>query len=239
LEKIGHISDLKLDEDKGNSMVDSEDGLSVSARNISLSFPDSEKRVLEQISFDIKPNEKIVLDGISGSGKTILTKLLAGFYHVDDGELLIDNVPLSHYYMENYFSSIGVGLPTNQLFEGSIKDNILMGREIANDEIKQTLHFLRLNDFLKRQSHGIDTMIDSGGRRLPRGIIQKIQLARILIHRPKLLLLEEPLQFIEEQEKKRIIDFLMSKEFNATVLVVSDFYYWKEKCERIIDLNHL
>ncbi|MBS2211745.1 ABC transporter ATP-binding protein [Carboxylicivirga mesophila] len=239
LEKIGYVSDLKLDENKGTSTINNSTGLSVKARNISLSFPGEDIKVLNNISFDIAANEKVVLYGTSGSGKTILTKLISGLFNSTEGELLIDNVPISHYKRDDYFSSIGVGLPTNQLFEGSIRDNILMGRDLPDEALDKTLRFLHLDEFLRRQSYGIDSIIDSGGRRLPRGVIQKIQIARILIHKPRLLLLEEPLQFIEEDEKIRIIDYLTSKEFNCTVLVVSDFNYWKEKCERIIDLNQI
>ncbi|WP_430816786.1 peptidase domain-containing ABC transporter [Carboxylicivirga sp. RSCT41] len=237
LEKIGYITDLELDKNSGSATVTMENGLSVSARKLSVKFPGENRSVIDKLSFDIKPNEKVVLTGASGSGKSVLTKVLSGLYSISSGELLINNIPLSHYNRDNYFSSIGVNLPTNQLFEGTIKDNILMGREIPEIELNDMLHFLKLDDFLNYQPQGIDTSIDSGGRRLPRSIIQKIQLARILIHQPKLLLLEEPLQFLEEQEKKRIVDFITSDAFNATVIVVSDFSYWQQKCKQTIDLN--
>jgi ABC-type bacteriocin/lantibiotic exporter with double-glycine peptidase domain len=209
----------------------------VSAKSICVRFPKEDKTVIDNLSFEIKPNEKVVLQGKSGSGKSVLTKVLSGLYTISKGELLINDVPISHYDRDNYFGSIGVNLPTNQLFEGSIKDNILMGREFDETEVSEILHFLKLDSFLNYQPHGINTIIDSGGRRLPRGIIQKIQVARILIHQPKLLLLEEPLQFLEESEKIRIIDYLTSDSYKATIIVVSDFYYWQKKCQRTIDLN--
>lgn len=237
LEKIGYITDLELDKNSGTITVNSDNGLSVSARSVSVVFPKENKTVIDNLSFEIKPNEKVVLNGKTGSGKSVLTKVLSGLYTIKKGELLINNIPLSHYDRDNYFASIGVNLPTNQLFEGSIKDNILMGREFSENEINEILQFLKLEEFLNYQPYGIDTTIDSGGRRLPRSIIQRIQLARILVHQPKLLLLEEPLQFLEESEKIRIIDYLTSDAFKATVIVVSDFNYWQKKCNRTIDLN--
>jgi ABC-type bacteriocin/lantibiotic exporter with double-glycine peptidase domain len=237
LEKIGYITDLELDTNNGTTAVKNTTGLSVSAKSICVRFPKEDKTVIDYLSFEIKPNEKVVLQGKSGSGKSVLTKVLSGLYTISKGELLINDVPISHYDRDNYFGSIGVNLPTNQLFEGSIKDNILMGREFDETEVSEILHFLKLDSFLNYQPHGINTIIDSGGRRLPRGIIQKIQVARILIHQPKLLLLEEPLQFLEESEKIRIIDYLTSDSYKATIIVVSDFYYWQKKCQRTIDLN--
>ncbi|MCG8582134.1 MAG: ABC transporter ATP-binding protein/permease [Bacteroidales bacterium] len=237
LEKIGYITDLELDKNTGSATVNMEDGLSVTAKNISVTFPKENRAVIDKLSFDIKPNEKVVLKGVSGSGKSVLTKVLSGLYTISNGDLLINNIPLSHFDRDNYFSSIGVNLPTNQLFEGTIKDNILMGREFSENELNNMLHFLKLDEFLNYQPQGINTSIDSGGRRLPRSIIQKIQVARILIHQPKLLLLEEPLQFLEESEKIRIVDYLTSDAFKATVIVVSDFSYWQKKCQQTIDLN--
>ena len=237
LEKIGYITDLELDKDSGTITVNNDNGLSVSARSVSVVFPKENKTVIDNLSFEIKPNEKVVLNGKTGSGKSVLTKVLSGLYTIKKDELLINNIPLSHYDRDNYFASIGVNLPTNQLFEGSIKDNILMGREFSENKINGILQFLKLEEFINYQPYGIDTNIDSGGRRLPRSIIQRIQLGRILVHQPKLLLLEEPLQFLEESEKIRIIDYLTSDAFKATVIVVSDFNYWQKKCNRTIDLN--
>jgi len=237
LEKIGYITDLELDKNNGSVTLSKEEGLSVTARNITVAFPGESQSVIEKLSFEIKPNDKVVLKGPSGSGKSVLTKVLSGLYTIKRGELLINNIPISNTDRDDYHASIGVNLPTNQLFEGSIKDNILMGREATEKELNDMLAFLKLHDFLNYQPQGINTLVDSGGRRLPRSIIQKIQLARILIHQPKLLLLEEPLQFIEEAEKKRIVDYLTSDAFKATVIVVSDFNYWQQKCQRTIDLN--
>ncbi len=97
--------------------------------------------------------------------------------------------------------------------------------------------YLRLDEYLIHQPKGIESLVDSGGRRLPRSIIQKLHIARMMIGQPRLLLIEDPMEFIEEEEKKSIIDFIMSKERNWTVLVVSDYYYWKERCDRILELD--
>jgi len=237
LDKIGYVTDLKLDEDKGMAEINSHQGLSVKAKEIVFGFPDERKKILDNLSFDIESNEKIVLSGKSGSGKSLLLQVLAGIHNIEDGKLYVNEVPFSSYCRDTLYESFGVSFPTNQIFEGTFKENILVGRKISDNELLSILKLLKLDEYLIHQPKGLDSFVDSGGRRLPRSVIQKMLVARIIIGKPKLLLMEDPLQFIADREKMRIIDYIMDKDRNWTVLVVSDFYYWKEKCDRTIELS--
>ncbi len=238
LEKIGYVTDLKLDETNGKALINSDKGLSIKARELSFGFPDEKNKVINNISFEIKENEKVILTGKSGSGKSLLLQILAGIHEIDDGELYINDTPFATYQREMLYDSIGVSFPINQIFEGTFRENILLGRSIEDKDINEILKVLALDDYLIHQPFGIDGFVDSGGRRLPRGIIEKLLIARIIVNKPKLLLMEDPLQFTETKEKKRIIDYIMSKERNWTVVVVSDFYYWEETCDRVLELNN-
>ncbi len=237
LDKIGHVTDLKLDEHGGMATINTEGGLSLKAQEIVFGFPDEKRKIIDELSLEIAANEKVVLSGKSGSGKSVLLQVLAGIHQVEDGELYIDEVPFSNYNREQIHETFGISLPINQIFEGTFKENILLGREIPDKEISEIIKLLNLGEYLAHQPKGINSFVDSGGRRLPRSIIQKLHIARILIGKPQLLLMEDPLHFIEAEEKKNIIDYIMNDQRNWTVLVVSDFYYWKEKCDRIIELN--
>ncbi|MEL7021972.1 MAG: ABC transporter ATP-binding protein, partial [Bacteroidota bacterium] len=158
---------------------------------------------------------------------------------IEEGELYLNDIPFNNYQRHSLFSQIGVSLPINQIFEGTFKENILLGRKISNKSLNQTIKLLRLEKYLIHQPLGIDGFVDSGGRRLPRSIIQKLLIARILVGEPRLLLMEDPMQFIAEDEKKRIIDYIMHKDRKWTVLVISDYYYWKEKGQRVIQMDDL
>lgn len=237
LDKIGYVTDLSLDKPHGTVIVNNGKGLSVRAKEIVFGFPGEKNKVINDLSFDIKAGEKIVLNGRSGSGKSLLLQIISGMIEPEEGELYINNVPMSNYRREVLYDAFGVTFPVNQIFEGSFRENILMGRSIPDQEISEVLEVLQLDEYLLHQPAGMDTPVDSGGRRLPRSIIQKLHIARIIAGKPALLLMEDPLQFIEETEKRRIIDFLMDKNRDWTVIVVSDFNYWKEKCDRILDLN--
>ncbi len=237
LDKIGYVTDLKLDENKGKAIVNSEKGLSLKARELVFGFPDEKKKIFDNLSFDINANDKVVLVGKSGSGKSLLLQIMAGIHEVDDGELYVNDIPFSSYQSETLYESVGISFPVNQIFEGTFKENILLGRNIDDKEISEIIKLLKLDEYLIHQSQGIDSFVDSGGRRLPRSIIQKLLVARIIIGKPKLLLMEDPLLFIEEEEKKRIIDYIMDTKRNWTVVVVSAYKYWTEKSNKIIELK--
>ena len=185
----------------------------------------------------IAPKARVIVKGKTGSGKSTLIQVLAGIHKPQDGELSINNVPFENYQKEDLYKAIGMAFPTNELFEGTIKENITMGRECTDLKISEVISILGLSNYVAHQSKGVNTVIDSGGRRLPRSIIQKLLIARAVLGDPKLLLLEDPLQFVSEDEKKRIIDYLMDKDKDWTVIVVADYYYWTTKCTQVIDLK--
>jgi ABC-type bacteriocin/lantibiotic exporter with double-glycine peptidase domain len=237
LDKIGNVTDLALDKNNGISDLIAEKGLSINAKEITFGFPNEQVKQVKKLSFEANANEKIVLEGESGSGKSLLLQILAGMYEIEEGELYINDIPYTSYNRESLNENVGVAFAVNQIFEGTIKDNILFGRNIDEKRITEVLNILDLHSYIMRQPKGIESSVDSGGKSLPRSIIQKLLIARVIIDYPKLLLLEDPLQFVQIEEKKRIIDYIMHPEQNWTVIVVSDFYYWKEKCNRVISLR--
>jgi len=237
LDKIGYVTDLHLDKDIGKAVAFREDGLAVRAKEIVFGFPEGETKILNRLSFDIKANEKLVLTGESGSGKSLLLQILAGIHEIEDGGLYINEIPYANFERDQLSDQLGVSFPINQIFEGSYLDNILLGRVVPDEKLSAVVKLLKLDEYLVRQPKGIHGFVDSGGRRLPRSIIQKLLIARVIVGEPQLLLMEDPLQFIDEEEKKRIVDYFMDSERQWTVVIVSDFYYWKEKCDRFIVLQ--
>ena len=236
LEKIGFVTDLKLDSDNGVAMIEEEGGLAIKAVDIEFGFQGENKKIIEDLSFDIPPGSKVVVTGPSGSGKSLLLQIMAGIHDIDNGDLYINEIPFANYQRTNLHKNTGVAFPVNQLFEGTFRENVTMGREISERRINEVIKVLGLNEYFEHQPRGIETIVDSGGRRLPRTIIQKLQIARIIVSKPKLLLLEDPLQFVESSEKRRIIDYLMEEKRNWTVVVVGDSDYWMEKSNQIIAL---
>lgn len=238
LEKIGYVTDLELDDNQGAIVLEPDADIAIKATDISFGFEEDRKNVFEDLSFEIRAKQKVVLEGKSGTGKTLLLQVLAGIHQIDSGELCINNIPYVYYDREKLFQQFGVSLPSNQLFEGTIRENICMGRSFPEKRLSEVLRFLCLDEFVANRPQGVDGLIDSGGRRLPRSIIQKLTLARIIMSKPKLLLLEDPLLHIQEEEKVKIVDFLMDTDRDWTVVIISDFKYWNQKCEQIINLKN-
>ncbi len=236
LEKIGYVTDLKLDSDGGKLELEEDKALSVRAVDIEFGFPNERNKIIDGLSFEIPTGNKVVLSGKSGSGKTLLLHIMAGIHQIDGGEMYIEKVPFSNYRRDELYNKISVALPINQIFEGSFRENITLGRKVSSKELEEVMEVLQLDDYFAHQQGGMDSLVDSGGRRLPRSIIQKVLIARNIICNPRLLLFEDPLQFVEDEEKKRIIDYIMDEQRDWTVVVVSDFYYWQEKSNQIIKL---
>jgi len=237
LEKIGYVTDLALDKSIGTVELDSTEGVSIRARELLFGFPDDSKNILEDLSFDIKPNEKVVLEGKSGSGKTLLLQILSGIHTIQDGELSINRIPYQSYNRDSLYENMGVAFPTNQIFEGTFRENITIGRDIPDKDINEIIEVLELDNYLIHQPKGLNSIIDSGGRRLPRSIIQRIIVARMIVGKPKLLLMEDPLQFVELDIKKRIVDYILDSSRKWTCVIISDYTYWKEKSTRTIMLK--
>lgn len=237
LEKIGYVTDLDLDSHGGMAQITAIGGIGIKADGIAFSFPGDLQPVFENLSFDVSKSSKVLLKGASGSGKTVLLRVLAGIHKTDDGVLYFNGLPFDNYERKQLHQNIGVAFPTNQLFEGTFRENITMGKKISDRSISEVMDLLELNKYFVHRPQGLNGIVDSGGRTLPRSMIQKLYIARIIINQPKLLIMENPLQFIDNEEKKRIIDYLTDIQRPWTLIVVSDFEYWKEKTTQVIDLG--
>ncbi len=236
LDKIGYVTDLELDKETGSGELVTDKGLSIEVNNLYFKYPDEERYLFENLSFNISSGEKVWLRGVSGTGKSTLLNILARIHDVNKGEILINNRPISFYNRESFNDHISFINPNTGLFEGTIEENILLNRTIDKQILNEILDALNLTDYISKLKEGLKTEVDSEGRRMPRSIIQKIILARSLAGTPKLLLLEDPLQFIDEKEKNSIIDYIMSPNNPWTVIVIADYLYWADKSNQIIKL---
>ncbi|MGY5351491.1 peptidase domain-containing ABC transporter [Wenyingzhuangia sp. IMCC45533] len=236
LDKIGYVTDLELDKETGSGDLTTKEGLSVKVDGIDFMYPNEDSYLFQNLSFDIESGEKVWLKGDTGSGKSTLLNILARIHDANKGEVLINDRPIGFYKRESYNEHISFINPNTGLFEGTIEENILLNREIDQKVLSDVLDALQLTEYISKLKSGIKTEVDSEGRRMPRSIIQKIILARSLAGSPKLLLLEDPLQFIDEDEKKSIIDYIMNPNKNWTVIVIADHLYWADKSNQIIKL---
>jgi ABC-type bacteriocin/lantibiotic exporter with double-glycine peptidase domain len=174
------------------------------------------------VSFSVKPGEKIAVTGKDGSGKSTILKLLTGAYVDFNGSLLVNEVPLGNYNLEYLRSNTGIVLSQQDVFAGTLWENITLGNNnIDKAYISKLVNAISLSTYISNLKEGYDTVLDPTGNRLPKNVVQKILLARALAHKPKLLLLEEPWLGIDEAAKLKIQDLLVN-DVDATVIVATN-----------------
>jgi ABC-type bacteriocin/lantibiotic exporter with double-glycine peptidase domain len=221
VEKLSTITDKPLDEDGNIEMPKTAIGMQVQLNN--LTFELQGKIILKDISFLVEPGKKIAVMGADGSGKSTLLRLISGVFPEYEGGIIVDNVPLRNYQVDSYQHQTGVLINQQDIFYGTLLENITMGDvNIRPDEIMMLSSKVGLSDFIQDQPNGFATMLDPVGKRLSRSVIQKILLLRALINQPRLLLLEEPWRGLEDHNRQKIQDYLLEELKGVTVFVESN-----------------
>jgi ABC-type bacteriocin/lantibiotic exporter with double-glycine peptidase domain len=239
VEKIGQISDLKIEESHSNNDPKScYTNLTLELNEINFSFPDNSKKVLKNISLHIKQGEKIYLEGFNASGKTTLIRILSGLINPTSGLFFINDDTFKKIDLEQYRSQIATVVSGETPFEGTILENITFNNpEITGEQIRWAIEKVKLTNFIKSLPDGLDTKLLPDGKELSSSNAQKILLARSIINKPKMLLLEDALDKMDEIDANEVIDFIMDPSNNWTVIVTSKNKHWKQKSSRVIAID--
>lgn len=241
LEKIAQVTDLELEEN-GKTMLEVDEsakGLDVKLNDITFSYPNYYRPSLENLNLHIPTGSRIGVTGKNGSGKSTFVQVLAGYYKIQYGNLLYNDQTRSILDLDSLRKHIGLYYSEGDLFEGTIEENITMGREgISRQQIDKVCHDLFLNDFIKALPNGIKTKLDPQGQKLPRNITQKIFLARAVIRNPKLLIIETQLEDIDDNEASQIIDYLTDPEKKWTLVWVTTSGELLKKMENVVYLQN-
>jgi ABC-type bacteriocin/lantibiotic exporter with double-glycine peptidase domain len=240
LEKIAQVTDLELESDEGVQISDfcETGGLRVEMNQVMFGYPDSERFILRGIDLKIDCGDNVLIIGENNSGKSTLLHLIAGVYAPKSGYIAYNDFPQGNLDPENLRSVIGDCLMEEQLFEGTVFDNIALGRDGATFEnVKWAVKNLGLAEFIKALPQGYDTIIDPEGRKFSKGMIDKLLLARAIADKPRLLLIKDAFQSVRAEEKKTIVDFLMREDQPWTLVAVSSDDYIARKVDRILLLE--
>ena len=189
---------------------------------------------LENIDLHIRPGEKVAFVGESGSGKSTLTKLLMRFYNYTEGEILIDGIHLKEYDTESYRSLIGYVPQDILLFSGSIKENIRFGMPYISDEaVYKAAKAARADEFISKLPDGYDTLVGERGTTLSGGERQRIALARILLRRPQLMILDEATSSLDSLSEKAVMSTIDEMTQNITAIIVAHRLSSIVDCDKI------
>jgi ATP-binding cassette subfamily B protein len=207
---------------------------SVAFHNVTFGYSRHEP-VIKSVSLEIKPAERIGIVGKSGSGKTTLINLLARFYDVDEGAVLVDGVDVRDLDARDINRTVGIVLQEPFLFRGTIYENITYGRHDATPEqVLTAAKAANAHDFIVRHALGYDTYIGERGAGLSGGERQRISIARALLYDPKILVLDEATSNVDTESEQLIQGALMRVTQGRTTIAIAHRLSTLKNSDRII-----
>jgi len=185
-------------------------------------YKNNEKWVLDNINLTIKPGETVGIIGSTGSGKSTLVQMIPRLYDADKGEVLIDGINVKDYSLKHLRDGVGIVLQKNVLFSGTIKENLLWGNENASDEeIVKYAKIAQAHGFITSFEKGYETDLGQGGVNLSGGQKQRLCIARTLLKKPKILILDDSTSAVDTATEARIQEAFRNELKNMTKIIIA------------------
>lgn len=236
VDKISQVTDLPLEKVGGIDLRKEEvdKGFSIEIKNMSYAYPGSEELALKDINLGISCGTKLCISGPNDSGKTTLTNTLAGLNHKYKGMITINNYSLRDLDYTNMRDKIAKNVSQEDIFEGSILDNITVGKpQVSVSDAIEAINMVGLSDKVNTLPNGLNTHILSGGKGFSSSFVSKIILARCLVKKPKLMILNDYFHSFQRSEKEKLIGLVMDMSI-CTVIAVSNDPAVMSACDRVI-----
>jgi len=206
----------------------------VEFKNVSYSYTKNNEYVLKDISFTVRKGEKIGIIGSTGSGKSTLAKLLPRLYDVDQGEIYIDDVNVKAYDLQKLRASIGFVPQKALLFSGSIEENLRYGKEDATyDELELASSSACATEFINKLEDSYQYNLTQGATNLSGGQKQRISIARALVRKPSILVLDDSTSAVDAKSESVIQEALRSRYSGTTTFLIAS------KISSIIDADKI
>jgi ABC-type multidrug transport system fused ATPase/permease subunit len=206
--------------------------------DVSFSYVDG-LSALRHISFHAPPGTTTALVGATGAGKSTLVNLLVRFYEFDSGQIYVDDKPVREYHLRNLRESIGVVTQESFLFNGSIRENLLMGKPTAtNAELWRAVDAANARQFIERLPQGLDSVVGERGVKLSVGEKQRLSIARALLKDPPILILDEATASVDTATERLIQEALEHLMANRTSIVIAHRLSTIVGADQILVLDH-
>ena len=234
-EGIFALLDSPTEQDQGKQVLTHCRG-DIAFKHVSFIYPETQKKVLQDITFHVKPGEKIALVGKSGSGKTTLVNLLPRFHDVTAGTILLDGIPLTDIRLDNLRRQIAYVGQDVVLFNDTIRNNIAYGdmQQIAEAHIMAAAKAANALEFIEKLPQGMDTVIGDNGVMLSGGQRQRLSIARAILSNAPILILDEATSALDTESERYIqaaLDHLLT---NRTTFIIAHRLSTIENADRIL-----
>lgn len=237
LEKLGQVVDKELESQEGERPTIGEE-FQIELHNIQYNVPDRDKDILNNINLTINQNSKVLIKGESGSGKSSLIRLIAGIIKPTKGSIHLNDYAFQNVNLNYYRSNVGLSLSEEMPFEGTLRENIIFNNpSISDEELLEVIDKVGLKSFVKSLPRGLNTMLYPEGKQISFTVSKKIILARAIIKKPKLLILEDSLDQFESHEANPIIEYLFQPQHKWAIIVVSRNKRFENECTTTIELK--
>ncbi len=217
------VFDMKsslVEKDAAYEKVESEYALEF--RNVGLQYKNAQDESLTNINFSVRRGEVVGIIGGTGSGKSSLVNLIPRFYDATTGEVIVDGVNVKDYPINELRDKIGVVPQKAVLFKGSIRDNMRWGKKDATDEeIMEAINIAQASEIVEQKKDGLDFIIEQGGKNLSGGQRQRFTIARALVKKPEILILDDSASALDFATDAALRKALRKMPGKPTVFIVS------------------
>ncbi len=229
------------------SLTNTEEGLKninkinhggVTFRNVYFRYSGGENDVLKDINFDVNEGETVAVVGATGSAKTSMVQLIPRLYNTTQGEVLIDGVNVKDYNLDELHLKVGMVLQKNELFTGTILENLRWGNpEATQDEVEEAAKAAQAHNFIMSFTDGYHTMLGRGGVNVSGGQKQRICIARALLRKPKILILDDSTSAVDSDTEQKIRHNLKEMLAGTTVFIITQRINTMQSADRVIVLE--
>ena len=240
VDKISQVTDMPLEKPGGIELSNAQvqKGFTVEIKNLSYKYPEKHEAALKDINLSFKCGENVCIVGGNESGKTTLTNTISGINQDYTGAIVINGYSLRDLDLTNLRDKLAKNVSQEDIFEGTILDNITVGKPMVTTlDAAEAIKKVGLADKVNMLPGGLNTEVVSGGKGFSSSFINKLIMARLLVKKPRLMILNDFFAFFEKEEKEKLIKLVTSEEI-CTLIAVSNDPLVMAACDKVVVLDN-